>query len=62
MRIWLNHWFSTAYRLIENARTDLARVFPNKKIAKLPLSVYHFFIVFVIILWYFITKATITGG
>lgn len=32
MRIWLNHWFSTAYRLIENARVDLEKVFPNEKI------------------------------
>ena len=32
MRIWLNHWFSTAYRLIENAKRDFIEIFPNKRV------------------------------
>ena len=32
MRIWLNHWFSTAYRLIENAKRDFIEIFPDKRV------------------------------
>ena len=41
MRIWLNHWFSTAYRLIENAREDLAVRFPDKKIEFIGTNAKH---------------------